>query len=304
MLASSLNGSFCALATPFLNDDDAGIDFAAFGKLIDHQIAGGTRGVVIAGSTGEAAALDDEEFSALVRHGVAHVARRAVVAAGTGQQSTRRTLAMSRRAAAEGVDFVLVVTPPYVRPTQEGLYRHFSEVADRAGIPVMLYNVPTRTGCDLLPETVARLVDHEQIIGIKEARPDAERMDRLLALQRPGFAVFSGDDATCAAAISRGAAGVISVSANVAPAAMQQLVAAASAGSAEVEKLDAALQELHAVMGLESNPIPVKWCLAQLGIGSPRMRLPLLPLATPYHARATNVIESLRLTLQRRRTQP
>ena len=294
----SLAGSYCALATPFIDDEDAAIDFDAFARLIDHQLEGGTRGLIVAGSTGEAAALDDEEFSALVRFCVSRVAGRCVVAAGTGHASTRRTISMTQRAAAEGVDFALVVTPPYVRPTQDGLVRHYHEVADNAGVPIMLYNVPGRTGVDLLPETVARLVDHEHIIGIKEARPEPERMQALLALQVPRFKIFSGDDPTCAHAISQGAAGIISVSANVAPAAVQQLCEAAAAGSAETSQLDTRLQVLHAAMGVQSNPIPVKWALWCLGVGSPRLRLPLLPLAKPYHAQVESALASLQMQCQ------
>lgn len=281
------------MATPFVDDDDAAIDFDAVARLIDHQIDGGTRGLIVAGSTGEAAALDDEEFSALVRFCVSRVAGRCVVAAGTGHSATRRTIAMSRRAAAEGADFALVVTPPYVRATQDGLVRHYCEVAEKGGLPIMLYNVPGRTGCDLLPETVARLIDHEHIIGIKEACPEPERMQALLDLQAPGFKVFSGDDATCARAISRGAAGVISVSANVAPAAMQQLCAAAAASSAETATLDERLQELHVAMGIQSNPIAVKWALSRLRISSPRLRLPLLSLSKPYHGQIDTALASL-----------
>ena len=298
MNPESLAGSYCALATPFIDDEDAAIDFDAFARLIDHQLDGGTRGLIVAGSTGEAAALDDEEFSALVRFCVTRVAGRCIVGAGTGHAATRRTIAMTRRAAAEGVDFALVVTPPYVRPTQDGLLRHYREVADHGRVPIMLYNVPGRTGCDLLPETMARLVDHEHIVGIKEARPEPERMQALLALQTPGFKIFSGDDPTCVHAISQGAAGVISVSANVAPAAMQRLCEIAATGSPETSALDARVQVLHAAMGLQSNPIPVKWALARLGIGSPRLRLPLLPLAKPYHAQVESALASLPMRSQ------
>ena len=159
----------------------------------------------------------------------------------------------------------------------------------------MLYNVPARTGCDLLPETVARLLDHERIVGIKEACSEPERMQALLALQGSGFKVFSGDDPTCARAISHGATGVISVSANVAPTAMQQLCVAAAAGTAEATTLDSQLQTLYAAMGLESNPIPVKWALAKLGISSSRLRLPLLPLAKPYHGQVERALASLKM---------
>ncbi|MEO6076999.1 MAG: 4-hydroxy-tetrahydrodipicolinate synthase [Dokdonella sp.] len=293
MNPNSLVGSFCALATPFNDDDDAAIDFDAFGRLVEFQIQGGTRGLIAAGSTGEAAALDDAEFSALLRFCVEAAAKRCLIGAGTGQSSTRRTIAMTRRAADAGVDFALVVTPPYVRATQDGLVRHYHEVADQGGLPIMLYNVPGRTGSDLLPETVARLVDHKRIVGIKEAVPEPARMRDLLALQTESFAVFSGDDATFADAVSLGARGVISVSANVAPDAIQSLYEAAVTQSSDRQSMDAQLQALHRAMGLQSNPIPVKWALSRLGIGSARLRLPLLSLAKPYHGEVESVVASL-----------
>lgn len=293
MNPNTLAGSYCALATPFNDDDEAAINFDAFARLVEFQIEGGTLGLIAAGSTGEAAALDDEEFSALLRFCVDTASKRCVVGAGTGQSSTKRTIAMTRRAADEGVDFALVVTPPYVRATQEGLVRHYRDVAEQARLPIMLYNVPGRTGSDLLPETVARLADHERIIGIKEAVPEQARMRDLLALQTPDFAVFSGDDPTFAEAVSLGARGVISVSANVAPEAIRRLYEAAANQSSEMQSLDAQLQPLHRAMGLQSNPIPVKWALSHLGIGSPRLRLPLLPLAKPYHGEIESVLASL-----------
>lgn len=289
----SLAGSFCALVTPFIDDAEATIDFDAFARLVEFQIQGGTRGVIAAGSTGEAAALDDAEFSALVRACVTTAAKRCMVGAGTGQSSTRRTIAMTRRAADAGVDFALVVTPPYVRPSQDGLVRHYREVADHGGVPIMLYNVPGRTGCDLQPETVARLVDHDRIIGIKEAVPEPARMRDLLALQTLDFAVFSGDDPTFADAISQGARGVVSVSANVAPDAIQRLSRAAATRSSDAQSLDSKLQPLHRAMGLQSNPIPVKWALSFMGIGSPRLRLPLLSLEKPYHGDVESVLAAL-----------
>ena len=293
MNPKSLVGSFCALATPFNDDDEAAIDFDAFGRLVEFQIQCGTRGLIAAGSTGEAAALDDAEFSALLRYCVEVAAKRCVVGAGTGQSSTKRTIAMTCRAAEAGVDFALVVTPPYVRATQDGLEAHYRAVADRGGLPIMLYNVPGRTGSDLLPETVARLVDHERIIGIKEAVPDPARMRDLLALQTGNFAVFSGDDPTFADAVSLGARGVISVSANVAPGAMQRLYEAAATQSSDRQSMDTQLRALYRAMGLQPNPIPVKWALSRMGIGTARLRLPLLSLVKPYHGEVESVVASL-----------
>ncbi|HEU4662524.1 MAG TPA: dihydrodipicolinate synthase family protein, partial [Dokdonella sp.] len=162
----ALSGSICALATPFRAGDEA-LDLDAYGRLIDQQLAGGTRALVVAGSTGEAASLDDDEYSRLIAFAVDRVARRVPVLAGSGLPSTRKTIALTQRAVDAGIDYALVVAPAYVRPTQDGMVRHFSEVADRARVPIVLYNVPGRTACDLLPETVARLAVHGHIVGIK-----------------------------------------------------------------------------------------------------------------------------------------
>ncbi len=293
----SLSGSICALATPFRSSDDT-IDFEAYERLIEAQIAGGTRALVAAGSTGEAAALDEAEFSRLLHATVNRVAGRVPTLAGTGQSGTRRTIAQTRRAQAAGIEIALVAAPAYVRPTQEGLYRHFCEVAEQGGLPVLLYNVPSRTACDLLPETVARLATHGNIVGIKEAVADEARMHALLPLRSERFAVLSGDDPTAARAIAAGADGVISVAANVAPARMAQLCAASVTDPQQAAELDRALQPLYALLGCEPNPIPVKWCLAQLGFGEPGLRLPLLELTAGHHAGGRAVLAALGLTQQ------
>jgi len=290
--ALNLSGSLCALATPFIAATDA-IDFDAFARLIDHQLAGGTRGLVVAGSTGEGAALDSEEFVALLEFTVRRVGGRIPVLAGTGLQSTRRTIAQTKLAAAVGADAALVVTPAYVRPTQEVLFRHFSEVAAHGDLPVVLYNVPSRTACDLQPATVARLCTNPRIVGIKEAVPDSDRIAALLALRNDGFVVLSGDDPTCARSIAAGAAGVISVAANLVPAAMQSLCEdAARAGSARREA-GRLLQPLFDLLGAEPNPIPLKWCLRGIGIGDGHLRLPLTPLSTELRTRVDDVLASL-----------
>ena len=203
-LTLHLSGSITALATPFLASGE--LDLQAWRALLQQQIDGGTQGVVVAGSTGEAAALSEEEYDTLLRIAVEEVRGRIPVLAGTGQMNTARTIAATRRAEAGGAQFALVVTPPYVRPTQAGLLAHYRAVADQGGLPVVLYNVPGRTGCDLLPETVAALVDHPGIVGIKEARAEPERMAALLALRRDGFAILSGDDPTAGRAMLAGAA--------------------------------------------------------------------------------------------------
>lgn len=290
-----LSGSICALATPMRSRDD-GLDLEAFGRLVDYQISNGTQALVVAGSTGEAAALDDAEFSALVEFAVARVGGRIPVLAGTGQSATAKTIAQTQRAKAASADAALVAVPAYVRPTQAGMLRHFSEVADRGGLPVVLYNVPTRTASDLLPDAVARLAGHGNIIGIKEALPDPQRMQDLLALRSDGFRVLSGDDPTAARAMLAGADGVISVAANVAPEAFAAMCEASRAGdAARSDVLDRRLQPLYVALGAEPNPIPLKWCLSRLGFGEAHLRLPLLPLTEPYHAAALDALNRLGL---------
>jgi 4-hydroxy-tetrahydrodipicolinate synthase len=291
----ALSGSICALATPFGGRDDAP-DLDACGRLIDYQLAGGTRAIVMAGSTGEAATLDEREFSTLLEFAVARIARRVPVLAGTGLSGTRKTIAQTERARAAGVDLALVVAPPYVRPTQEGLYRHFSEVADHGGLPVVLYNVPSRTACDLLPETVARLAGHGNIVGIKEARAEPERMQALLGFAGERFSVLSGDDPTAMRAMLAGAAGVISVAANVAPAEFAALCERCAAhDAAAAQAVDSRLQPLYEFLGVEPNPIPVKWCLSQLGLGAPQLRLPLVPLSAAHQAQGRDLLVRLGL---------
>ena len=279
-----LSGSITALATPFTAAGD--LDLDAWARLLDAQLEGGTRGIVVAGSTGEAAALTDEEFSTLLRTAVARVGSRMKVLAGTGQSNTAKTIAQTRLARDGGADAALVVTPPYVRPTQDGLVAHYQAVAAQGGLPVVLYNVPGRTGCDLLPETVARLCRHPGIVGLKEARGDEARWSALYPLAGEDFALLSGDDPTFVRAMLGGADGVISVASNVVPRAFARLCALAAAGQGEAARaLDERLQPLYEFTGIESNPIPVKALLARQGIGH-GLRLPLLPLSAPHAALA------------------
>lgn len=276
-----LSGSITALATPFTAAGE--LDLDAWRRLLQQQLDAGIDGVVVAGSTGEAAALYEAEYDTLLRSAVEAVAGRVPVLAGTGLSSTAKTVERTRRAGALGADAALVVTPPYVRPTQAGLIAHYRAVAEDGALPLVMYNVPARTGCDLLPETAAQLAAHERIVGIKEARSEAERMQALLPLRGEGFAVLSGDDATCARAMLAGADGVVSVASNVAPAAFRRLAALARAGKAEqARQLDARLQPLYAFLTIEPNPIPVKALLARQDIGH-GLRLPLTPLS-PAHA--------------------
>ena len=287
----SIVGSICALATPFRG---GAVDFDAFAKLIDFQLDGGTQALVVAGSTGEAHSLDSAEYDQLLRQAVARVAGRATILAGTGTANTRKTIELTRRAQSLGADAALVVTPYYVRPTQEGLLRHYTEVADHGDLPVVLYNVPGRTGCDLKPETVAKLALHERIVGVKEAVGTPERVAALAALRSSKFAFLSGDDPTGMAAILAGAEGVISVAANAAPRPFRALCDAARAGDrAHAQTLHDALTPLFDLLGVEPNPIPLKWALARLGIGTSDMRLPLTTLSAAYHERAGQVVDAV-----------
>ena len=281
--AVQLTGSICALATPFAAD--GALDLEAFARLIDHQLAGGTQGLVVAGSTGEAHMLEAEEWEQLLGFAVRYTQGRVPVLAGTGQAATAATIRRTRRARALGADAALVVTPYYVRPTQEGLLRHFTEVAEQGDLPIVLYNVPSRTACDLQPETAARLAQHVRIIGLKEARSDAPRLAAAASLSRPGFAVYSGDDATAHAAMLAGMQGVISVVNNLVPAAVRQLADRCIAGDrAGAETQAARLAPLLGALDCAPNPVPVKAGLAALGIARSTVRLPLTELA-PGEAR-------------------
>lgn len=280
----SLSGLITALATPFRADGS--LDTDGWQRLLHLQLEGGVHGVVVAGSTGEAATLSDAEYDQLLVGAVERIAGRVPVLAGTGLSGTAKTIEQTRRAAANGATHALVVTPPYVRPTQAGLVAHYRAVADNGGLPVVLYNVPGRTGCDLLPETVAELAGHPGIIGIKEAVGDAARVQALLALRSEQFMVLSGDDGTAARSIRAGMDGLISVGSNVLPGAYRRLCELARAGdTAASDAWDARLQPFHDFCGIESNPIPVKALLRRIGIGHD-LRLPLLPLSAAHQPAA------------------
>jgi 4-hydroxy-tetrahydrodipicolinate synthase len=284
-------GSITALATPFTAAGE--LDLEAWRRLLQLQLDGGTQGVVVAGSTGEAAALYDAEYDTLLRTAVEFVAGRIPVLAGTGLSNTAKTIEQTRRVAAVGADAALVVTPPYVRPTQPGLLAHYRAVADDAALPVVLYNVPGRTGCDLLPATVSELAGHERIIGIKEARNEPERMAALLPLRSSGFAVLSGDDPTATRAMLAGADGVVSVASNVLPRAFRRLCDLARAGKHDdAARWDARLQDAYDFLGIESNPIPVKAILARMEIGR-GLRLPLTPLSPEHAERAARITDQI-----------
>ena len=282
-----LSGSITALATPFTATGE--LDLDAWRRLLQAQLAGGTQALVVAGSTGEAASLYEVEFDALLRTAVETVAGRMPVLAGTGLSSTAKTIERTRRAAALGADAALVVAPPYVRPTAAGLLAHYRAVADDGSLPVLMYNVPARTGCDLAPESVAGLVGHPRIVGIKEAVGDAGRLQAWLALRCDGFAVLGGDDATAAQAMLAGADGVVSVVSNLIPGAFRRLCDLARAGrAAETADWNARLAPFIDFTGVEPNPIPIKAVLERLGFGR-GLRLPLTPLSDAHHATAARI---------------
>ncbi len=294
-----LSGSITALATPFTAAGE--IDFPAWERLLHAQLEAGTQAVVVAGSTGEAAALFDDEYDRLLAAAVEFAAGRMPVLAGTGQSNTAKTVRFNRRVAALGADAALVVTPPYVRPTQAGLLAHYRAVADDGGLPVVLYNVPGRTGCDMLPDTVGELSVHANIVGIKEARGEEDRMAALLPLRREDFAVLSGDDPTAVRAMLAGADGVVSVASNVVPATFRRLCDLARGGDAAgAQALDEALAELYHFLGVEPNPIPVKALLALDGIGH-GLRLPLQPLSSAHAGQAARLHAAIRQLEQRSR---
>jgi 4-hydroxy-tetrahydrodipicolinate synthase len=276
-------GSLVALVTPMTESGE--VDHVAFGRLLDWHARQGSDGVVVGGTTGESATVSAAETAELLQIAVQRIGGRVPVIAGTGSNSTAEAIERTRAACELGVDGVLVVTPYYNRPPQEGLYRHFSLVADAASVPLILYNVPSRTACDLLPGTVERLAAHSQIIGIKEATGSVERGAEILARCGDDFLLLSGDDATCRELIRAGAQGVITVTGNVAPKLMRAMVEAALAGDLELAReLDDRLAGLHRALFVESNPIPAKWALERLGLISAGIRLPLTWLAEPHHA--------------------
>jgi len=268
---------------------DGTVDFACLERLVDLHVAQGTDCLVIAGTTGESATLTKPEHIEVIRVAAERAAGRIPVVAGTGSNSTAQTIDLSRAVAPYPIDGYLIVTPYYNKPTQEGLCQHYLAIADAVDRPVILYNVPGRTGVDMLPETVARVARHSGIAGIKEATGDLSRVAPLRAGCGDEFVLLSGDDATAREFILKGGQGVISVTGNVAPALMAAMCEAALEGDALLAaELDARLAGLHRDLFVESNPIPVKWALERLGLIPGGLRLPLTPLS----AAARPVVEA------------
>jgi 4-hydroxy-tetrahydrodipicolinate synthase len=278
-----IKGSLVALVTPM--DASGAVDFASLDALVDWHIAEGTDAIVAVGTTGESATLDVDEHLEVIRRTLARSAGRVPVIAGTGANSTTEAIELTQAAKSAGAQAALLVTPYYNKPPQEGLYRHYRKIAETVDLPLILYNVPGRTGCDMLPATVGRLAEIPGIAGIKEAKGELSRIRDLLALKLPStFALYSGDDATARESILLGFHGDISVTANVAPRLMHELCVAALAGDAKLAaEIDARLVPLHRDLFVEPNPIPVKWALQQMGRIPAGIRLPLVPLDASFH---------------------
>ena len=291
-----IQGSLVAIVTPM--HADGGVDEQAFRRLIDWHVEQGTDAIVAVGTTGESATLDEHEHCAAIALAVEQTAGRIPVIAGTGANSTSEAISLTRCALDAGADACLLVTPYYNKPTQEGLYRHHRAVAEAVPIPQVLYNVPGRTAVDMLPETVARLAEIDNIVGVKEATGKLDRITRLRELSGADFAVYSGDDATAREAMLLGANGDISVTANVAPAAMHAMCVAALAGDrTRAEELDRPLSGLHRELFAESNPIPVKWALAEMGMIEIGIRLPLTWLADAYHVQVRDAMRQAGISI-------
>jgi 4-hydroxy-tetrahydrodipicolinate synthase len=277
-----LSGSIVAIVTPMTANGD--LDLPRLKGLIDWHVAEGTDGIVIVGTTGESPTVDVPEHCRLIESTVEFAAGRIPVIAGAGGNSTREAIELTRFAAKAGANYALSVVPYYNKPTQEGLYRHFKAIAESAEIPVLLYNVPSRTVADLANDTILRLAGVKNIVGIKDATSNIERVTDLLMRMPKGFLVFSGNDDAALAWIQLGAHGVISVTANVAPRLMHELCAAALAGeTAKAIAINNKLLGLHKNLFVESNPIPVKWALNRMGRIAEGIRLPLTPLASAHH---------------------
>ena len=277
-----LTGSLVAIVTPML--EDGSLDLARFKSLIDWHIGEGTDGIVVVGTTGESPTVDFDEHKELIRIAVEHAGGRVPVVAGTGANSTAEAIELSQSAKQSGAQYSLSVVPYYNKPTQEGMYRHFRAIAEAVELPQILYNVPGRTVADLQNDTVLRLAQIGNIIGIKDATASLERGSDLLRRAPKDFAVYSGEDATGLPLMLMGGHGVISVTANVAPRLMHEMCAAALSGNlVKAREANNRLLGLHTKLFVEGNPIPVKWAMAQMGLIESGIRLPLVPLLANFH---------------------
>lgn len=284
-----LKGSLVALVTPML--ESGAIDFDSLEKLIEFHVQKGSHGLVIAGTTGESATLDFDEHCNFLNRSREIINGRVPMIAGTGANATSEAIHLTECALKAGADAALLVTPYYNKPTQEGLYQHHRAIAEAVAIDQVLYNVPGRTACDMLPATVQRLSKIGNIIGIKEATGDLQRLGDIQQLVADDFVLLSGDDATTREFILQGGHGSISVTANVAPAQMAAMCKAALDGNADAAAdIDAQIAELHKVLFVEANPIPVKWATTEMGLTGPTMRLPMTPLDPQFHEQVRSAL--------------
>jgi 4-hydroxy-tetrahydrodipicolinate synthase len=288
-------GALVALVTPM--DADGAIDTAACCRLLDHQAEGGIDGVVIGGTTGESPTLTPDELAGLVRLARDRLPPQIIVVAGCGTNDTARSVSLTQRVFDAGADACMAVTPYYNKPTQHGLRQHYEAIADAASGPLVLYNVPGRTGCDMLPATVEALAAHPRVVAVKEAVPQMGRLQELRERCGKDFGVLSGDDPTLLEALANGVDGSISVTANVAPRHLADLVSAGRRGdTANAGAIDEGLRGLYSALFVESNPIPVKWALRRLGlIPDDHMRLPMTPLSPQYRPVVEQALESAAL---------
>ncbi len=286
-----LQGSFVAIVTPM--QEDGALDLNALRALIDFHVDQGTDGIVIVGTTGESPTVDFDEHCLLMRTAVEHTAGRIPVIAGTGANATREAIELTQQAKKLGADAALLVTPYYNKPTQAGLYQHYRAIAEAVDIPQIIYNVPSRTACDIANDTTLQLAQIPNIVGIKDATGSIERGADLLLRAPEDFAVYSGDDASCLSLMLLGGRGVISVTANVAPRLMHEMCMAAMAGDAvRARAINAKLFALHQKLFVEANPIPVKWVLQQMGLIGSGIRLPLVPLSPQYYDALRSAMKS------------
>ena len=294
-----LQGSFVALVTPML--ENGSLDFDALEALVEWHIESETNGIVSVGTTGESATVSVPEHLEIIKKTIDFVDGRVPVIAGTGGNSTQEAIDLTQTAAELGADYALIVTPYYNKPNQEGLFQHFIKIADSVEIPQILYNVPSRTACDLRPDTVMRLASHQNIVGIKEALDSSERLSELIRISQSvadqkNFSVFSGDDPSFSSFMANGGDGVISVAANIVPKYISQICSLNLSDQFDhAEEINSILKNLYELLFIESNPIPVKWMLNKMGRIQPGIRLPLVPFNQVFHEKTINEMIKLKL---------
>lgn len=286
-------GSIVALVTP-LRDDK--VDVHRLRELVEFHIDNGSHGLVAAGTTGEAGCLTREEKLLIIKTVVDQAKERVPVIAGTAMNATKECIELTRKAMELGAHAAMIMTPAYIRPTQEGLFLHYSQIAQAVPMPIIIYNVPHRTAGDILPETVARLAKLSNIVGIKEATGQMTRLQQILRLSEGSIDVYSGDDLTGAQWMLAGAKGIISVTANVAAKLMAKLCdLALDNDQAACLKIHEQLMPLYEQMSVEANPIPVKWACSKMGLMENEIRMPMTPLSAAYHENLTKVLKQLEL---------